>query len=375
MLKLVLIVAGSAGSLAGQSRFLYPAPPPESFTIARDIRFARVDTIDLAMDVYRPAGRTGPAPALILFSPFLPGSERRRAHEWLVGWASVAASKGLAAVIPDIRWGLAQDFRLFIDHLTQHAGRYGIDPNALALFAGSGPVSDAFPLVEDSGQTAIKAGVMYYGVANVTKFRRDLPILYVRAGLDRPPLNAEIARLATLALSQNAPLTLLNHPTGHHAFELTDDDASTQQLIDLTIDFVKRALAREYQLELRRGQPEATAAAHMATGNYREAASTFATLVSARPEDHRLRLSYGEALLADRQYPAACAEFEKLKGKSLGPRDLGLPAARACMQKGDPDAALAWLRSIPRRFLPRDIEQEAVFAPLRNRPEFRALFP
>ena len=36
---------------------------------------------------------------------------------------------------------------------------------------------------------------------------------------------------------------------------------------------------------------------------------------------------------------------------------------RACMQKGDADAAIAWLKSIPTRFLPLQVQDEAVFAP------------
>jgi hypothetical protein len=100
----------------------------------------------------------------------------------------------------------------------------------------------------------------------------------------------------------------------------------------------------------------------------------YAGLVASRTDDSTLRLAYGEALLGDGQYAAACDELEKLKGKGLGPRDLGLPAARACMQKGDPEAAIAWLRTIPQRFLPRDIEKDPVFAPLHGRPDFKALF-
>jgi hypothetical protein len=78
--------------------------------------------------------------------------------------------------------------------------------------------------------------------------------------------------------------------------------------------------------------------------------------------------------MADGQFGVACGEFEKLKGKGLGPRDLGLPAARACMQNGDADAAVAWLKTIPARFLPPDVATDAVFASIRDRADFRALF-
>jgi predicted Zn-dependent protease len=145
-------------------------------------------------------------------------------------------------------------------------------------------------------------------------------------------------------------------------------------VIDSTLAFVKRATAPPFQASLRRGLPEATAAAHVSIGNFAAAASTYAELVKAKPDDARLRLSYGEALLGAAQYAAACSELEKLKGKGLGPRDLGVPAARACMQNGDGDAAIAWLKSIPQRFLPRDLEKDPIFAPLQARPDFKALF-
>jgi dienelactone hydrolase len=86
----------------------------------------------------------------------------------------------------------------------------------------------------------------------VTTFPRDLPVLWVRAGLDSPRMNSAIDRLAALALSQNAPITVINHRTGHHAFEARDDDVATPQVIDQSLEFVKRATAPEYQAVIRR---------------------------------------------------------------------------------------------------------------------------
>ena len=215
---------------------------------------------------------------------------------------------------------------------------------------------------------------MYYGAATVTAFRRDLPLLLVRAGLDRPPVNRALTGLATQAASENAPVTLLNYPGGHHAFEIVDDEDATREVMDATIAFVKRTTTAAHQASLRRGLPEATAAGYVATGDFARAAASYAELVKSKPDDARLGLSYGEALLGSSQFAAACEQLGKLKGKGLGPRDLGLPAARACMQKGDGDAAIAWLKSIPQRYLPRDVEKDPIFAPLQDRPEFKALF-
>ena len=44
------------------------------------------------------------------------------------------------------------------------------------------------------------------------------------------------------------------------------------------------------------------------------------------------------------------------------------------MQKGDADAALAWLQSIPARFRPPELAKDPVFAPIQDRTEFKALF-
>jgi hypothetical protein len=44
------------------------------------------------------------------------------------------------------------------------------------------------------------------------------------------------------------------------------------------------------------------------------------------------------------------------------------------LQKGDANLALAWLTSIPKQFLPARVKDEPVFASLRDRPEFKALF-
>ena len=325
------------------------------------------------MDVYRPASR-GRAryPVLIFFSR---GQGAARSQLHLTGWARAAASRGVAAVVPDLRAGSeAKDFEALLAHVREHAATFGIDPEAIAVYAASGNVFTAFPLLEDPKQTTVKAAVMYYGAAPISEFRRDLPVLVVRAGLDRPVLNQGITSLASLAVSQNAPLTLLNHPTGYHAFETLNDDDATRDVIAQTIEFVKRTTARSYQVAIRQSIVEATAAGDMVSRKYREAASTYAELAAARLDDARVGLAYGEALLADAQYAAACAQFDKLRDKGLGARDLGLPAARACMQKGDPDAAIAWLRSIPTRFLPPNVRDEPVFAPLKERADFQALF-
>jgi hypothetical protein len=217
---------------------------------------------------------------------------------------------------------------------------------------------------------------MYYGLGDVREFRADLPVLLVRAGLDRPPLNQSIGTFTANALAHNAPLTLLNYPGGHHGFDLIDDNDATREVIERTFQFLKSTLSPRYQAGLHAGMPEAAAAAAVLTGDFARAARLYAQLAAAKPQDPRLVLSYGEALLGAARYKEARAQFDHLKTLGgVGPRDLGVPAAKACALDSDPDAAIAWLRSIPKQFLPAALKTDPAFSSLRERTDFQALFP
>ena len=375
-LTIACALAGSAASIALAQSATEPfalRPTATKLLETADVEYGRADTAVLRMDVYRPAGRRGSASATLIFFNRATGADRRQPF-W-VSWARAAAARGLVAIVPDLRDGTqAADFQALVTYLTTRGAEIGVDRDAIAVYAASGNVFTALPIVEDPRQTAIKAAAMYYGSAPITEFRRDLPLLYVRAGLDRPNVNQTITTLVALAVSQNAPVTLINHASGYHAFELFNDDEATRDVMEQTIAFVKRATAPAYQAAMRRGIPEATAAAHVQTREFAKAAPIYRELVAARPEDARLRLSYAESLLGNSQFAEACAEFEQLRGKGLGARDLGVPAARACMQKGDAGAALTWLKTIPARFLPAELQSDPVFASIRDREDFRALF-
>ena len=45
-----------------------------------------------------------------------------------------------------------------------------------------------------------------------------------------------------------------------------------------------------------------------------------------------------------------------------------------CALDHDPEAAMAWLKTIPRQFLPASIQSDAAFAALKDRTDSQALF-
>ena len=354
-------------------RLAFPAPSP-AVRVRTDVPFDTAGGTVLAMDVYQlPRTRSTRArPALIFFNRAVGGDRRGPLY---AGWAGAAASHDLVGIVPDLREGSEpRDFEALLRYLTSHGPALGIDTAAIAVYAASGNVFTALPMLEQPSLTAVRAAVIYYGTGPVAAFRQDLPVLWVRAGLDRPDVNQEIATLATHAITQNAPVTLLNHSTGYHAFELFNDDDATRAVIEQTLSFVRQATSRSYRLALAARRREAAAAGAVQTGNYHEAAALYEELVQSRPDDARLRLSLGESLLGDGRYREACTLFESVKGRGLGYRDLGVPAARACALAGEADTAIAWLGSIPSRFLPRSLADDSAFTSIRGRPEFQAIF-
>ena len=211
LLAAAAVLASGVAAGAQDRQFYYPAPAPSSFTVLRDQAYG-----DLKMDVYRPATPGAVAPVLIIFNT-VSGAER--GQPFFKAWAEIAASKGLVAIMPDLRVDtLAQDFDALLAHLSANAASFGADRDRIAVYAGSGNVFRGLPLFMDPRRTALKAAVLYYGSADVKVFRSDLPTLFVRAGLDRPPVTRAMTDLIALAQTQNVPVSIVNYPGGHHAF-------------------------------------------------------------------------------------------------------------------------------------------------------------
>lgn len=366
--------AAPQGAASPKETFALPLPAASAVALDRDIVYTRSGERQVKADLYRPARRrSGERLPVILFVNTLAQRSAREQVMW-TGWARAATARGFAAILPDAADDFATGLDALLDWIDAHAAERGLDPSRIAIHAASGNVSGAFPVISDPSRVRLRAAVLYYGVAGAGDFRMDLPTLVVRAGLDRPGLNEDLDAWVAAGIRANAPVTLINHPGGPHAFEVLDGGAVTRGVIERTFAFLAAALAPEAQKDLRTAIPAAQAAGAMQTGNFERAARLYGELVRTRPGDARLGLSYGEALLAAGRAHEARTQFETLKGAGLGPRDLALPAARASLADGDPAGAVAWLQTIPKRFIPASMRTDPDFAPLAEREDFQALF-
>jgi dienelactone hydrolase len=70
-------------------------------------------------------------------------------------------------------------------------------------------------------------------------------MLVVRAGRDHPLLNQSIDVFVAEALSQNAPIEVINYPEGRHGFDVLDATARTRQIIQRTFAFLHQHLLEQ----------------------------------------------------------------------------------------------------------------------------------
>jgi dienelactone hydrolase len=329
-------------------------------------------SLDLFLTTH--TARAKPLPVFVIFNGF--GGEFMRTSAQSQAWAKAATAHGFAAVTAETTAEhVAEDFDSLVFYLRQHAENLHIDPDRLVVIAWSGNVSAGLPIVENPQRRAIKAAAIYYGSADVPQVRLDLPVLFVRAGLDQPLSNQSFDRTIAAGMAANAPWTVLNYPGGHHGFDVLDDNDLSREIIEETFRFAQLAISDSHQSALHGGLAEATAAGAMFTEDFARAAVLYRELVAAHPQDAALLLAYGNALSGAKQYKEACAQFDRAKViGGLGARDLGLPAAEVCALDHNPEAAMAWLKTIPPQFLPASIRSDAAFAELKDRPDFQALF-
>jgi dienelactone hydrolase len=373
---ILVVLVASLTCCAQELRFVYPAPEAASVIERSNLVYKQAGQTALALDLFLPAGAVGSRrlPVFVIFNGF--GGSFMRTSPQSQGWAKAATAHGFAAITAETTPGhVAEDFDSLATYLGQHREDLHVDPDRLVVIAWSGNVSAALPAVQEPQRKAIQAAIIYYGWADVPQFRLDLPVLFVRAGLDQPLANQSIDRVIAASIAANAPWTVLNDSGGHHGFDVLDDNEMSRAIVEETFRFAQNSISDSYRSALAARLTEASAAGALFTGSYSKAAVLYHDLVGDHPQDARLLLAYANSLTGAMQYKEARAQFDRAKAiGGLGARDLGLPAARACVLDHDPEAAMAWLKTIPPQFLPAPIQSDADFAALKDRADFQALF-
>ena len=231
-------------------------PGTDRVDVTRDIPYSHHGG-ELRFDLYRPAGN-GAAPAVVMIHGGPLGARLATdPKDWRIyqDLGRLIAASGLAGVAFNHRFygftDIAQaagDVRELLAHLTANAAALKISADRLALwaFSGGGVVLSQFlaDLPENiravaANYAALDASVKEFSAsAQVSAATKPIPPLcVVRSGLDQPQLNATIDAFVAAALAKGAPLELYNHESGHHGFEIEDDNDRTRYVLKRTLDF------------------------------------------------------------------------------------------------------------------------------------------
>jgi dienelactone hydrolase len=165
----------------------------------------------------------------------------------------------------------AQDVDDLVAHVRDHHNELHVDPDRLGLWVFSMGPPVGLRTVLRMHPPHIRCIVVYYGVMSLLPLRNEIPpdvgdetlreysplellmedsetmvppVLIARAGLEeRPWLNPTIDRFVAEALRRNLDIDVLNHPRGHHAFDVLDDDDRSRDILVRSLQFVGRHLS------------------------------------------------------------------------------------------------------------------------------------
>jgi acetyl esterase/lipase len=191
---------------------VHPLPDPGQVEVLAGLAYTEAGGRELLMDVYLPADREPGSrlPAVLLVHGEAPPEVLRGVRSWgqYNGWGRLLAAEGLAGLAVEHRAvaeagfeGVVAELGAALAAVRDRAGELGIDPGRLA-FAG---------------------------------FSAGVPLTV--AALAGPAAGVRCAALCY------GPLDLLDHPDGHHAFDVLDDTDASRDAIRRVLEFLARQLA------------------------------------------------------------------------------------------------------------------------------------
>jgi hypothetical protein len=258
-----------------KKRVVYTIPGMEAVPVRRDEQYRVTAAGPLTMDLYCPPDSKAGArtPAVIFVTGFSDlGAEKMLGSKFkdmgsFVSWAQLVAISGFVG----ITYANSEpgDVYEVLHHVQQNAASLGIDGNRIGVWACSGHGPNALSLLMEHGREGLTCAVLAYTYTldldgstritdaakqfhfvtpaagkSVNDLPRDLALFVARAGRDQMPgLNDALDRFVGAALAVNLPVTVTNHATGPHAFDLFDDTRISRDIVKHILAFLQFHLA------------------------------------------------------------------------------------------------------------------------------------
>lgn len=224
----------------------------------------RHDDAGAVLDIYYPNQQgSGPWPVVMLVTGYPMSADHKSKWGPFTSWARLLAVSGMAAVIYACKEPVA-DAQAVLAFLHGQAGALQLQAERIGLWSSSGSCPTALALLQYPTVDAIRCAAFCYGYMMDVPGRTDMadaarlygfanpgnlkttadisvtiPLLVLRAGQDNfAGVNTSIDNFIAAALACNLHLSLLNHNTGLHAFDVDEDSATSRALIQQVLNFL-----------------------------------------------------------------------------------------------------------------------------------------
>jgi len=248
-------------------------PGMDKVIVKKGIPYLNSSDSTLKMDIYYPPNFDFKRriPTIIVVYGFTDKAQRiiagQQLRSWMpyLTWCRIIAASGMAAVVYETV-DPENDLLSLEKYLKSNQDKLMIDMDKIGAYTCSGNTPTAICSILNSSNNIFKCAAIYYGLiltqdfeylsqidtlsqkmgfktprlGDLKEWNKNIPILFVRAGLDNVPyLNQAFKNFYAKALDQNLPLTLINYSNGLHAFDIYNDNDTTRQIIKTTLDFWK----------------------------------------------------------------------------------------------------------------------------------------
>lgn len=251
-------------------------PGMEEVQARRGLTYTRTGGHEYKLDLYVPdVASRAPVPVIVLVHGLLPPALAPLVRDLpaFSGQARWLAAHGYAVAVPELgspitgptpeQWftdvpALQRRVDATLDFLRREAKANRLDMERVGLLAMSGGgLWGVTPALKSPPPAGLRCVAAWYpmldapGLPKGTRPREALaaadakkltPLLVLRAGRDSPQLNAALDAFVQDAKGRGAPLTLVELPEGHHAFDLVDDVEASRDAMRQTALFFEQYL-------------------------------------------------------------------------------------------------------------------------------------
>jgi hypothetical protein len=299
-------------------------------------------------DLFLPEGTTPKqrVPVVVFFNAGSGMDPPQRKWGIYRDWARLVTTRGMAAMLPDAARGNARtEMGAALAHLRAEATTFGLDSGRVAIWACSMHVPAASRFAADPIQ-GIDAVALCYGVADTAAIDPDKPAFLARAGLDDARIYAAMGAWATKAIRLGAPLTWIDLPSLHHAFDAYEDDALSRSTVAATLDFLERELSPA-GLEARTSNAEERRVTRFIyAGDWPGALRAAEAWLVVSPESGKASLSVADACYQTKDFTRAAKLYERAAQKGVQPGTSWYNAACCHALTGDRERALELLEKV-----------------------------